>query len=141
MVLKVKRISPDAKLPNYSHPADAGLNIYANEEIIIPPQERRIISTGIAMAIPFGYVGLIWDRSSISSQIGLKILGGVIDAGYRGEIKVIIHNLTPQAYKVEKGLKIGQMLIQPVEQKEVVEVQELDETERGSGGFGSTGTK
>src|SRR3989344_6111152 len=124
MTLKIKRISPEAKLPHYSHPGDAGLNIYSNEELIVPAHERRIISTGIAMAIPNGYVGLIWDRSSISSQFGLKMLGGVVDAGYRGEIKVIIHNLTSQPFHVEKGLKIAQMLIQSVEQKEVIEVEE-----------------
>ena len=141
MTLKIKRISPEAKLPHYSHPGDAGLNIYSNEELIVPAHERRIISTGIAMAIPNGYVGLIWDRSSISSQFGLKMLGGVVDAGYRGEIKVIIHNLTSQPFHVEKGLKIAQMLIQSVEQKEVIEVEELEDTERGMGGFGSTGAK
>ena len=93
------------------------------------------------MAIPPGYVGLIWDKSGIASKHGIKTMGGAIDSGYRGEIKIIMHNLSNTSYMIEKNTKIAQMLIQKVEQKDIVEVEELDESDRGSGGFGSTGMK
>ena len=115
------------------------MDFYADEEPIIPPQERKIISTGIALAIPSGYVGLVWDKSGIAAKHGLKTMGGVVDSGYRGEIKIIVHNLSEEPYLVTKGTKIAQLLIQPVEQRTIVEVDTLDETTRGEGGFGSTG--
>ena len=91
------------------------------------------------MAIPSGYVGLIWDKSGIAANHGLKTMAGVIDSGYRGEIKILIHNLSSRPYTVQSGTKIAQMLIQPVVQNEIIEVKELDDTSRGVGGFGSTG--
>ena len=139
MVIKVKKLSPSATLPSYVHPHDAGLDLYSTETTTILPQEQKLISTGIALAIPAGYVGLIWDKSGIATKHGLKTMAGVIDAGYRGEVKILLHNLSQQSYTVEAGSKIAQMLIQPVEQKQIVEVEELDETERGEQGFGSSG--
>ncbi len=141
MTIRIKKLHPEAQLPKYAGPKEAGLDLYSNEETILQPNERKLISTGIAMAIPEGYAGLIWDRSGMAAKNGLKTMGGVIDSTYRGEIKVIIHNLSSQPFKVEKGIRIAQMLIQKVEQKNIIEVQELDETERGSGSFGSTGVK
>jgi len=141
MTIKIKKLAKDAIPPKYFREGDAGMDLYANENVIIPPQERKLVSTGIAMALPFGYAGLIWDRSGMAANHGIKSMGGVIDANYRGEIKVVLHNLSAQPFQVEKGMRIAQMLIQPVEQKEMVEVQELDETERGKGAFGSTGLK
>ena len=138
-MIRIKKLSEDALLPKYAGPREAGMDFHANEEVILQPNERKLISTGIAMAIPNGYVGLLWDRSGLAAKHGLKTMGGVIDSTYRGEIKIILHNLSVQEFKVEKGMRIAQMLIQPVEQRELKEVQELDETERGEDGFGSTG--
>lgn len=138
-MIAVKKLHPEAKLPSYAHPSDAGMDFYALENALILPQERKLISTGIAMAIPQGYVGLLWDKSGIATKHGIKTMAGVIDAGYRGEIKILLHNLSLQPFIIEKGSKIAQMLIQSVEQKEIKEVTELEETERGEGGFGSTG--
>lgn len=141
MILRVKKLITEAKLPDYANPGDAGLNLYSREDVTINPSEWKIIATGIAMAIPSGYVGLIWDRSSIPAKFGLKTMGGVIDSGYRGEIKIIMHNLSTQQFVVEKGMKIAQMLVQAVEQREIMEVSELDATARGEKGFGSSGMK
>ena len=138
MTLKIKKLSATAILPKYAHPHDAGMDLYASETVVILPQERTLIPTGIALSIPIGYVGLIWDKSGIATKHGLKTMAGVIDSGYRGEVKILLHNLSQQSYTIEAGTKIAQMLIQPVEQKQIVEVEELAETERGEQGFGST---
>ncbi len=141
MTLKIKKLHPEATMPKYLRTGDAAMDLYACEPKIIQPNQRELISTGIAMAIPQGNVGLIWDRSGMAANHGLKSMGGVIDSNYRGEIKVILHNLTAQPFVVEKGMRIAQMLIQKIEQKEILEVQELDESVRGEKGFGSTGSK
>src|SRR3989338_8823021 len=141
MTLFIKKISATAIIPQYAHPHDAGMDLYASETIIIAPQERQLIPTGLALAIPSGYVGLIWDKSGIAANHGLKTMAGVIDSGYRGEIKILIHNLSSRPYTVQSGTKIAQMLIQPVVQNEIIEVKELDDTSRGVGGFGSTGAR
>jgi len=139
--MQIKRLHPEAILPSYAHPGDAGMDLYSCEQLVIPPQERRLIKTGISLAIPPGYVGLIWDRSGLASKHGLKSMAGVIDTGYRGEVCVLIHNLSLVPFTVEKGMKISQMLIQPVTQMELEEVASLDDTDRGAGGFGSTGLR
>ena len=139
MVLKIKKLHPDAKLPCYANSGDAGLDIYSVEDVEINPGERKMISTGISLAIPKGCVGLIWDKSGMAAKHGLKSMAGVIDTGFRGELKVVLHNLSEEKFSVEKGKKVAQMLIQPIHQKEVVEVSELDETQRGIGAWGSTG--
>lgn len=139
MTIHAKKIHSDALLPRYALPQDAGMDFFAVETTIIPPNERKLVSTGIALAIPTGYVGLIWDKSGMAAKHGLKTMAGVIDSGYRGEVKILVHNLSGISCTLEKGAKVAQMLIQPVEQKKIVEVQELDETERGENGFGSTG--
>ena len=139
MTIKIKRLHQEATLPKYAKEDDAGMDFYSNETMTLQPGERKLIPTGIAMAIPKGYVGLIWDKSGVATKFGLKTMAGVIDAGYRGEIKILVHNLSNQEYVIEKGNKVAQMLIQPVEQKQLLEVNELDETDRGEGGFGSTG--
>ncbi|MDP3639913.1 MAG: dUTP diphosphatase [Nanoarchaeota archaeon] len=141
MTLRIKKLHPEAVLPKYMREGDAGLDLSAVESLVIPPAERRTISTGIALAIPPGYAGLIWDRSGLAAKHGIKSMGGVIDANYRGEIKVILHNLSNAPFIVEKGMRVAQLLIQPVQQKEIVEVSELEETERNEQGFGSTGTR
>ena len=141
MTIKIKKLHPEATMPKYLRPGDAAMDLYSCENKIIQPNQRELISTGIAMAIPREHVGLIWDRSGMAANHGIKSMGGVIDSNYRGEIKVILHNLTSQPFAVEKGMRIAQMLIQKVEQKTILEVEELDDTIRGEKGFGSTGMK
>ena len=140
-MIKIKKLVGDAVVPKYANPGDAGMDFFANEEVIIKPNQRKLVNTGISMAIPLGYVGLIWDKSGIASKHGIKTMAGVIDSSYRGEIKILLHNLSAEEFKIEKGTKIAQMLIQPAEQKQIIEVKELDDTKRGTGGFGSTGIR
>lgn len=139
MELKVKKLHPDAKLPTYAHHNDAGFDLYAIESVTIPAGERVLVGTGIAIEIPDGYVGLIWDKSGLSNTHGLKTLGGVVDAGYRGEIKAGVVNLSDESYTITVGHKVAQMLIQKVEHAEIREATELSDAVRGEGGFGSTG--
>lgn len=136
--LKIKRLSSDAKLPLRAHPNDAGLDLFSLTSASLPPHEPIRISTGIAMAVPEGFVGLICDRSSLGAK-GIRTLGGVVDAGYRGEVQVILINLRNEPIQLRAGDKIAQMLILPVACSPVEEVSTLDETSRGEGGFGSTG--
>jgi len=140
MKLKVKKISPGARLPAYQHPGDAGMDLFAAEEVKLEAGEVKAVPTGIKMAIPEGYVGLIWDKSGISLQ-GVHRLAGVVDSGYRGEVKVVMVNLGKETHVFKQGQKVAQMLIQPVHAVEIVDVGEggLDDTSRGEGGFGSTG--
>ena len=139
MQLKIKKINPGAILPNYSYDDDAAFDLYSIENIEILPNQRVQIPTGIAMEIPQGNVGLIWDKSGLSHKHGLKTLGGVVDSGYRGEVKIGLINLGTEKYIVEKGHKVVQMIIQKKETCEIVEVENLDDSERGEGGFGSSG--
>ena len=140
-MIKIKKLHPDATSPKFMREGDAAMDFYSNENITINPNERQVISTGIAMAIPKGFVGLFWDRSGLAARNGIKSMGGVIDSNYRGEVKVILHNLSNKPFNVEKGMRIAQMLIQPVENREIIEVEELDDTVRGEEGFGSSGMK
>jgi len=139
MQLKVKKLHSDAVMPKYATKDDAGMDLFAIEDVTVEPMERAQIGTGIAMEIPEGYVGLIWDKSGLSHKFGIKTLGGVIDSGYRGEIKVGVVNLGKEKYVFEKGHKVAQMVIQKKETPELVEAEELNDSERGIGGFGSTG--
>lgn len=139
ITLPIKKLYEDAKVPTFAHPGDAGMDLYAREAITIPAGQKGIVPTGVAMAIPEGYVGLIWDKSGVAIKGGVKVLGGVIDAGYRGEVMVGMINLSDADYTFEAGHKVAQMIIQERIQPEVVEVADLDATSRGEGGFGSTG--
>jgi len=138
MEMKAKKIHKDAKLPSYGHVGDAGLDLFSVMECVLKGGEARAISTGIQIAIPDGYVGLIWDKSGVSLK-NIHRLAGVIDSGYRGEIKVVMTNLSTEAFSIEKGMKIAQMLIQPIVKVKVIDSDVLDETTRGENGFGSTG--
>jgi dUTP pyrophosphatase len=138
MELRVKRIHPEAKLPVYSHPGDAGLDLFAVVDRDIAPGEVFAVPTGIQVAVPAGHVGLVWDKSGISLKC-VHRLAGVVDAGYRGEVQVVMINLGDAPFAVKKGMKIAQMLVQPVADVSVVEADSLDDTSRGQGGFGSTG--
>lgn len=139
LVLKIKKLSPDVTIPTYAHAGDAALDLLASTEVTVAPLQRVQVPTGIAMEIPEGYVGFVWDKSGLSHKQGIKTLGGVIDAGYRGEIMVGIINLGTDAYTFAKGNKVAQMVIQKRELVTIEEVTELSDTTRGQGGFGSTG--
>lgn len=139
MKIKIKKIDPDAKIPSYAHPGDAGMDMFANEAVTIGPGEVGRIKSGISVEIPEGFVGLCWDKSGLSMNNKIKVLGGVIDSGYRGEIVYGVINLGKEPYTFEKGHKVTQMLIQKVENPEIEEVEGLTDTSRGEGGFGSTG--
>ncbi len=140
MKLQVLRLTNTAKTPHFAHAEDAGMDLFSDVEITLNPGERVQVKTGIAVAIPEGYVGLVWDKSGLSHKFGLKTLGGVIDAGYRGEILVGMVNLGDTAHTFQIGDKIAQMLIQKIEHPAIEEVPVLNETVRGENGFGSTGT-
>lgn len=139
MKLKIKKLHVDAVMPKFATQDDAGMDLFAIEDVTVEPMERKQIGTGIAMEIPEGHVGLVWDKSGLSHKFGIKTLGGVIDSGYRGEIKVGIINLGTEKYTFEKGHKVAQMIIQKKETPEIEEVTELSDSERGTGAFGSTG--
>ncbi len=140
MTLLIKKLHADAIVPKYALSGDAGMDLFALEETTFLPGERKSVRTGIALAIPANHVGLVWDKSSVPSKFGMHCLAGVLDETYRGEILVVMINHSPAPFTFAKGQKIAQLLIQPIAHPEVKEVQELDSTIRGSGGFGSTGT-
>ncbi len=139
MNIQVKKLHPEAKLPNFAHPGDAGMDLYSVVDMVLKPGERASVPTGIAIALPDGYVSLVWDKSGVSHKNGIKTLGGVLDSGYRGEYLIGLINLSQENFEIKVGQKIAQLLIQKVEHPEIEEVEELDETARGDGRFGSTG--
>ena len=142
MKIAVKRIDPDLPLPAYARAGDAGLDLLAAEDMTLAPAQRAAVRTGIAVAIPEGFAGLVHARSCRSLEEGLALANapGLIDSGYRGEIKVVVVNLdATEPIHIKRGEKIAQLVIQPVEQAELEIVDELPETARGEGGFGSTG--
>src|SRR3989338_4993807 len=141
MILKVKKVDSRAKLPTHGHPGDAGIDFYCLENVVFPPGRQERVRTGIAIEIPEGHVGLIWDKSSISFNLGLKMMGGVIDAGYRGEIIMNFLNVSNKEVLLAQGHKAAQMIIQKFEHCDVVEVHEVSQTVRGTGREGSTGHK
>ena len=139
MKIKIKKLHGDAIIPKYAHFDDAGLDLFTIEDTLIKVGERIPVKTGIAMEIPVGHVGLIWDKGGVSVKGGIKTIAGVVDSSYRGEILVAVINLSDKDYKFEKGHKIAQMIIQKKETVEFEEVAELTETKRGEGRLGSTG--
>lgn len=141
MNLYIKKLSANAKIPTFAHGTDAGMDFYCLEALTILPMTRAQVGTGIAVQIPEGYVGLIWDKSGLSHKKGLKTLGGVVDAGYRGEVMIGVVNVSTEPIVFEPGDKVAQMLIQKVEYPNIVEVEELSDADRGTGAFGSTGAK
>ena len=142
MQVSVKRLDRELPLASYAHAGDAGLDLYAAENVSLAPGERALVPTGIAIAIPEGFAGFVQPRSGRALRDGLSFPNtpGLIDSHYRGEIKVIVVNLDPHAeIHVQRGERIAQLVIQRVERAELIEVAELDQTQRGEGGFGSTG--
>ena len=145
--LAIVRLDPGLPLPAQAHDGDAGVDLYSAEDVVLAPGHRALVRTGIAVAIPFGMVGLVHPRSGLAARAGLSIVNspGTIDAGYRGEIKVSLINLDPATpIVVHRGDRIAQLLVQRVELVELVEVSSFDEsgladTSRGDGGHGSSG--
>ena len=139
MKIQVKKIHPDAKIPHFSLEGDVGMDLYSVQDIVMKAGERISCKTGIAIKIPRGYAGLIWDKSGPSHKFGIKTLGGVMDSNYVGEYLIGLVNLGQEDFMIEKGQKIAQVIFQKIEIPEIEEVDELEETNRGDGGFGSTG--
>ena len=142
--VSIKRLDPEVELPAYAHEGDAGLDLRANETVEIAPYERALVPTGLAIALPDGYAGFVQPRSGLALKRGLTIVNtpGLIDAHYRGELKVICINLDPsEPVRIERGDRIAQLVIQEVPVVRLREVDELDETDRGAGGFGSSGIR
>ncbi|WP_246815340.1 dUTP diphosphatase [Corynebacterium sp. HMSC08F01] len=141
--IAVKRLDPVLPLPHRAHPEDAGADLYSAEDVTLQPGERALIGTGIAIALPVGTVGLIHPRSGLAAKQGLSIVNtpGTVDAGYRGELKVCLINTDrSEPIVITRGMRIAQLVVQRVELASFQEVDELDETVRGAGGYGSTGT-
>lgn len=139
VVLRIKRLDPAVPLPSYSYAGDAACDLFAREPVTLAPGARAQVPTGIALEIPDGYAGFVWDKSGLSHRHGLKTLGGVIDAGYRGEVLVGVVNLGHESYTIERYHKVAQLIVQRVEQVEIVEVDTLNDSHRGTSGFGSAG--
>ena len=138
--IKIKKVA-DVKTPFYAHKGDSGVDLYAAEEYLLKPMERKLIPSGIKIAVPFGYEAQIRPKSGLSMEHGISHINcvGTIDSSYRGEIKVPLINFSDKPYKIEKGKKIGQMVFAKVEEAIFEETDELGETTRNDKGFGSTG--
>ena len=140
--MPVLRLDPDLPLPAYAHPGDAGADLVTAVDVTLQPGERALVPTGIAMAVPEGYVALVHPRSGLAARHGLSIVNtpGTIDAGYRGEIKVLLVNHDPhQPVELRRGDRVAQLVLQRVEQAAFTEVEVLPDSVRGGGGYGSTG--
>ena len=137
--LQFVKLSQDATTPTKANESDAGFDLYASHGTIIEKHTHKLIKTGIAMQIPKGYVGVIWPRSGMAYKYGIDVFAGVIDSGYRGDIGVILFNSQYSDYNVEKGDRIAQLVLQKVEDFELVEASDLNNTDRSEDGFGSTG--
>ena len=140
--IQIVRLDAELPVPAYAHPGDAGADLFAREDVTLAPGERRLVPTGLAIALPPGYVALVHPRSGLAHRSGLSIVNapGTIDAGYRGEIQVCLVNLDPSTpIELSRGDRIAQLVIQRFESAEFVEVAELPESVRGESGYGSTG--
>ena len=138
----IQRLDPDVPLPTYAHPGDAGADLVSTQDVTLAPGERAAVPTGIAIALPAGYVGLIHPRSGLALKHGVSMVNapGTIDAGYRGEIKVLLVNHDGKSsFVIQRGDRIAQLVIQRVERGLFHEVRQLPGSDRGDGGFGSTG--
>ena len=142
VALPIKRLDPSVELPSYAYEGDAGLDLRSNEDVTLAPFERRLVGTGLAIAIPEGYAGFVQPRSGLALREGLSMANtpGLIDSHYRGELKVCAINLdSSKSIHIQRGERIAQLVIQQVPVVRLQEVDKLDETDRGSGGFGSSG--
>lgn len=142
VTLPIKLLDPELPVPHYAHPGDAGADLVTAEDFTLEPGERRLVPTGVAIALPLGWVGLVHPRSGLAVKHGITLVNtpGTIDAGYRGEIKVCLLNTDrAEAVSFSRGDRIAQLVLQRVEQAEFKVVEDLESSARGEGGFGSTG--
>ncbi|MBN1631231.1 MAG: dUTP diphosphatase [Thermoleophilia bacterium] len=141
MKLQVRLLHAGAQLPRRAHPGDAGADLFSVEEVAIPPGERRSVGTGLALAIPDGYAGFVQPRSGLAAKHGIMLVNspGLIDAGFRGEVRVLLYNSGDVPFEVQVGERIAQLVIQRVEEPDFVAAEGLPDTVRGEGGFGSSG--
>jgi dUTP pyrophosphatase len=141
--IHLKRLDPDLPVPRHAHPGDGGVDLYAGEAVRLGPGERAVVPTGIAVAIPDGYAGLVTPRSGLAARYGIGVVNGpgLVDGGYRGEIKVILVNHGAEPVELDRGERIAQLVVIPVAVQEYLVVDELPPSRRGDGGFGSTGTR
>ena len=141
MKIPVLRLDPELPLPQRAHCGDAGIDLHARDDTILAPGEWGMVPTGIAVAIPEGHAGLVAPRSGMAARYGISVVNGpgVVDAGYRGELKVILINHGSEPIELVRGDRIAQLLVVPIGIPELVEVEELPESSRGEGGFGSSG--
>ncbi len=140
--VQIQRLDPDVELPRYARPGDAGLDLRASEDVELAPGKRAMVPTGLAIALPEGYAGFVQPRSGLAAREGLSIVNtpGLVDSGYRGELKIIAINTDDEhAIHIKRGERIAQLVIQEVPVVHLVEVDELEASERGAAGFGSTG--
>ncbi|GAB3436651.1 dUTP diphosphatase [Phycicoccus ginsengisoli] len=138
----LRRLDPDLPVPSYAHPGDAGADLHAALEVVLAPGERTLVPTGVALALPEGYVGLVHPRSGLAARHGITIVNapGTVDAGYRGEVLVNLVNLDPtEPFTVRRGDRIAQLVVQQVARVEFVEVDSLDDSSRGDTGHGASG--
>jgi dUTP pyrophosphatase len=136
--LNILRFSPEAKVPTRAHPDDAGLDLYGLEDVLLEPGEGKMVRTGVGIALPHGFMGMVADRSSMGKR-GVKTAGGIIDSGYRGEVHVILWNVSREQVRLKAGERIAQLIVYPIVYPEPVEVGEFEQTNRGAKGFGSSG--
>jgi len=139
MEIKIKKINPEARLPQYAHPGDVGMDLFAIEDYDLKPGERRVFFVGFALEFPTGFAAIVKDKSSLPNKAGLHVMGGVYDAGYRGEYNVNLINLGQETFYISKGDKIAQLVIFPVEIVILEESDVLSSSSREEGRFGSTG--
>jgi dUTP pyrophosphatase len=140
--VSIRRLDPELPVPSYAHRGDAGADLVTAVDVTLAPGERVLVPTGVALALPDGYAGFVHPRSGLASRCGLSIVNapGTIDSGYRGEVKVVLVNHDPTTpVRLHRGDRIAQLVVQRVETVDFVEVESLPETERGAGGYGSTG--
>jgi dUTP pyrophosphatase len=140
--LPVRRLEEGLPLPAYAHPGDAGADLHAATDVVLPPGGRATVGTGIAIAVPDGYAAFVHPRSGLASRHGITLVNapGTVDAGYRGEVRVVLLNTDPsEPFTVRRGDRIAQLVVQPVTRVQFLDADELPPTPRGEGGFGSTG--
>jgi dUTP pyrophosphatase len=136
----VRRLRPDAHVPRQAYEGDAGLDLSACDPVVLTPGERAVVPTGLAVEIPEGYAGFVQPRSGLAARHGIGIVNapGLIDSGYRGEIRVVLLNTGHEPFSIEPGMRVAQLVVMPIAAVRLVEVDELAASERGSRGFGSS---
>ena len=140
--LPVRRLRPEAVLPSRAYAGDAGLDLSAAEAVVLGPGERAVIGTGLAVAVPEGHAAFVQPRSGLAAKHGITIVNapGLVDSGYRGEVKVVLLNTGDEPFAVAPGMRIAQLVVLPIATAEPIEVEELPRTERGDRGYGSSGS-